>query len=102
MTHRIGMIIISLIIFPVLVGFNLDNAIVAQSEILSGGPPKDGIPALLQPSFLPAEKATYLRESDQVIGVALDGAARAYPINILNWHEAVNDTLAGQPIVVTF
>lgn len=85
-----------------LTGFDTANSIVPQERILAGGPPKDGIPALLDPQFIPAKNADYLRDDDTVIGVVVNGEARAYPINILNWHEAVNDTLAGQPLVVTF
>jgi len=88
--------------FLLLTAFNLDNAIVPQNEILSGGPPKDGIPAILHPNFIPAAKAHFLQPGDQVIGVQIEGQTKAYPINILNWHEAVNDTLSGVPIVVTF
>ncbi len=86
----------------VISGFSLENAIVPRSEILSGGPPKDGIPAILDPKFVAGEKADYLKDSDAVIGVEIEGVARAYPISILNWHEIVNDTLNGVPIVVTF
>ena len=83
-------------------GFNLENSIVPKEDILSGGPPKDGIPALLDPRSIPGEEISFLEDSDQVIGVNVNGAARAYPIKILNWHEAVNDVLGGEPIVVTF
>lgn len=86
----------------VISGFSLENAIVPRSEILSGGPPKDGIPAILDPKFVAGTKVDYLRDSDAVIGVEIGGVARAYPINILNWHEIVNDTVNGVPIVVTF
>ena len=88
--------------FPVLTGFQLDNAIVPQEQILAGGPPKDGIPAILKPQFIPPVKATYLQQSDPVIGVRIGDQARAYPINILNWHEVINDTVNGVPIAVTF
>ena len=88
--------------FLVLSGFNLDNAIVPREEILSGGPPKDGIPAILQPKLIQPDKAGFLDRSDQVIGVRIGQEARAYPIKILNWHEVVNDTVNGIPIVVTF
>ena len=88
--------------FFMLSAFTLDNAIVPQNEILSGGPPKDGIPAILKPKFIQAAKADFLKTEDQVIGVEVQGQARAYPIKILNWHEIVNDTINGVPIVVTF
>ncbi len=92
-----------LIILSVLItGFKLDNAIVPKEEILSGGPPKDGIPALLEPKFVRPGQAEFPASDDQVIGFKLKGEAKAYPIKILNWHEVVNDTVAGMPIVVTF
>ena len=85
-----------------LTAFNLDNAIVPRDEILSGGPPKDGIPALLNPNFFKAGEANFLKPDDGIIGVESGGEARAYPINILNLHEVVNDTINGIPIAVTF
>jgi hypothetical protein len=85
-----------------LAAFNLDNAIVPREEILSGGPPKDGIPAILKPEFIGPEQADYINPDDQVIGVKVGDEARAYPIKILNWHEVVNDTINEVPIVVTF
>ena len=88
--------------FLMLSGFKLDNAIVPQEEILSGGPPKDGIPAILEPKFISAAKVAFLSPGDQVIGIELGGQVRAYPIRILNLHEVVNDTVNGIPIVVTF
>ena len=93
---------IFLIIIVITMGFTLDNAIVPKEEILSGGPPKDGIPALLEPNFVEAGKADFLGPDDQVIGVMLNGQPRAYPIKILNWHEVVNDSVGDIPIVVTF
>ena len=88
--------------FFILSAFKLDNAIVPQNEILSGGPPKDGIPAILEPKFIPAGKAAFLSPGDQIIGIELGGQARAYPIRILNLHEVVNDTVDNVPIAVTF
>jgi len=88
--------------FIIVTGFNLDNAIVPKEQILSGGPPKDGIPAILEPRFVPAGKTDFLDDDDIVIGVAVNGEARAYPIKILNWHEVVNDTVSGVPIAATF
>ncbi len=85
-----------------LTAFNLDNAIVPREEILSGGPPKDGIPAIMKPEFIKPERADYINPDDQVIGVKVGGEARAYPIKILNWHEVVNDEINGVPLVVTF
>ena len=72
------------------------------SEILSGGPPKDGIPAIDDPKFVAVNAAEDLVDSDPVIGVAINGEARAYPLEILIWHEIVNDELNGVPVSVTF
>lgn len=82
--------------------FSLDNALVPRELILSGGPPRDGIPAILSPKFLAAGKARFLEPGEQVLGVEIGGRAKAYPIKILTWHEVVNDTLNGVPIVVTY
>lgn len=73
------------------------------SEILSGGPPKDGIPALSDPSFLSVVDETRIDPREPVIAVELGGETpRAYPIRYLTWHEIVNDTVGGVPIAVTF
>jgi hypothetical protein len=71
-------------------------------EILSGGPPKDGIPAIDAPRFLPVGAASDLAASEPVIGLQINGEAKAYPLRILTWHEIVNDTLGGTPIAVTY
>ena len=73
------------------------------SEIRSGGPPKDGIPALSDPGFLPVAEETRLDDREPVIAVEIDGATpRAYPVRYLTWHEIVNDTVGGVPVAVTF
>ena len=72
-------------------------------ELLNGGPPKDGIPSIDQPDFVSLGKAdVWLQDQEPVILVALENEARAYPLQILTYHEIVNDVLAGQAIVVTF
>src|SRR5919204_617297 len=76
--------------------------IVPLREFMSGGPGKDGIPALERPRFLRVGEATYLRPQEPVIALTLAGQARAYPLQILVWHEIVNDTVAGVPVAVTF
>jgi hypothetical protein len=83
-------------------GFNFRPALIPVHEILFSGMRKDNIPALVNPDFTPAGEATWLRPTDSVIGAAIGGEARAYPINILNWHECANDTLGGEPIAVTW
>ncbi|MDX8404904.1 MAG: DUF3179 domain-containing protein [Mariprofundus sp.] len=72
-------------------------------QIIAGGPPKDGIPALTKPKLDTVKTAMqWLDDQDQVLGVVIDGMARAYPIRILNWHEIVNDQIARQSLVVTY
>jgi hypothetical protein len=72
-------------------------------EILSGGPSRDGIPPIDNPKFIPVEEADqWLDPREPVILVSIDQAVKAYPIQILMWHEIVNDTLGGTPIVVSF
>ena len=99
---KIATLTVALLTGCFLVGFSLDNALVPKEEILSGGPPKDGIPAILTPQFVTSDEADFLIDDDPVIGVVIGAVARAYPIRILNWHEVVNDTLDGTPLVVTF
>ena len=72
------------------------------SEFLSGGPPKDGIPAIDAPKFLPVDEVDFVRPEEPVIELIVNGQARAYPIQILIWHEIVNDTIGSVPIAVTF
>lgn len=83
-------------------GFDLSFALVPREQILQGGPPRDGIPALTSPEAVSAEQATFLRPDDIVVGVETGGEARAYPLRILMWHEAANDVLGDTPIAVTY
>lgn len=83
-------------------GFSYDNAIIPVEEIHDGGPPKDGIPALKDPFFVPAERTYFLKDDELVLGVHIKAKAKAYPLRILNWHELVNDELGGQSILVTY
>ncbi len=75
---------------------------VAWSEILSGGPPKDGIPAIDDPKFRPASEITQIGGREPVITVEIGGERKAYPLSILMWHEIVNDEVGGVPVAVTF
>ncbi len=76
---------------------------VPYSEILSGGPPRDGIPALNAPRFVSVSEAeAWLKPLEPVILVQVRDDAKAYPIQILIWHEIVNDTVGGEPLIVTF
>lgn len=83
--------------------FNVTRHSIPVKDIQSGGPPKDGIPALDHPLFTSvAEADQVLRQSDVVLGLEFDGIAKAYPLRILNWHEVVNDDVGNQPVLVTW
>lgn len=83
-------------------GFNVKNSIIKQEMILSGGPPKGGIPALTDPEFVKVKNANWLDDDDRVLGVKVNGIAKAYPLSILNWHEVVNDKFDNKPVLVTY
>ena len=83
-------------------GFDLDGATIPPDEIKSGGPPRDGIPAINEPVFIAAEEARSIDADDRVMGVVINGRARAYPIAILNWHELVNDQIGKQHFTVSY
>jgi len=71
--------------------------------LLSGGPGKDGIPAIDSPKFSDARDADdYLKVQDIVFGVYHQGEAKAYPQRIMVWHEIVNDSLGGEPVSITY
>jgi hypothetical protein len=82
-------------------GFALEPSLVPVREILRGGPPRDGIPALDFPRFVAAADAPW-RDDDWVVGVDAGASARAYPLAILVWHELVNDRLGGRPLLVSY
>ncbi len=82
-------------------GFDLESAAIPVNEIQPGGPPRDGIPALDDPPFDSVESTPFPARA-MVIGVALNGEARAYPVPMLERHELVNDTVGGRPILVSF
>ena len=72
-------------------------------EVTSGGPPKDGIPAIDNPVFVSVDQASgWMNANEPVIVVEREGKARAYPLQILIYHEIVNDRFEGVPLSVTF
>ena len=75
---------------------------VSFSEILSGGPPRDGIPSIDEPRFLPAKAIEAIGAAEPVIRLEVDGEVRAYPLQILMWHEIANDVISGVPVAVTY
>jgi hypothetical protein len=82
-------------------GFDLHGALVPPDQIQSGGPARDGIPAINAPKFVSAAAAR-LEPQDRVLGIVRGGTAKAYPIKILNWHEIVNDRFGEEPIAITY
>ncbi|MFQ5759604.1 MAG: DUF3179 domain-containing protein [Acidiferrobacterales bacterium] len=82
---------------------DFSKSLVDLNEIISGGPPKDGIPAIDDPKFVsPKEAIRWLDSREPVIAVVIKDDARAYPLQILIWHEIANDTVGGVPVSVTF
>jgi len=89
----------------IVAGESVDGApepLVDPSEIRSGGPPPDGIPSIDDPTFLSPSAVDFLAENEPVVAVEVDGDARAYPIQILMWHELVNDTIGGVPVTISY
>ncbi len=79
------------------------DPLIDPDDILSGGPPPDGIPPIDDPKFVTVTEADdWLNDVEPVLVVDIDGDVRAYPIQILMWHEIVNDTVGGVPLSVTY
>ncbi len=76
---------------------------VPLDKILSGGPPQDGIPSIDNPKFQSVQEADeILEDSEFVLGLNINGDIRAYPLQILVWHEIVNDVVGEEPVAVTY
>lgn len=82
--------------------FDVTNSEIATSEIYQGGPPRDGIPAIDEPKFVHAGEADFLNDRQRVLGLHFEGEVKAYPINIMNWHEIVNDEVSDMAVVITY
>lgn len=82
---------------------NFEKRSIDLGELLPGGPPKDAIPAINDPQFVsPGEAANWIKPQEPVISVVVNNEARAYPLQILIWHEMVNDRIGDVPLLVTF
>lgn len=99
---------------PASYGFDQSTCLIPREQLIAAVP-VDKIAALTSPATLPGEqldaynleqrahhKRKFVVTTDRVAGVVVNGEARAYPLNVLCWHEACNDTLGGTPICVTF
>jgi hypothetical protein len=80
----------------------LPEPLVDPDLLLSGGPPPDGIPAIDEPVFQPADEAGWLQDDDPVLSLTVGEETRAYPLQVMTWHEIVNDTVGGVPVAVTY
>lgn len=83
-------------------GFNTEGLILPKDQVRNGGVPKDGIPALTNPEFMTAVEAKFMKPADRLAGVVFEGQARAYPLKIMDMHEAVNDKIGKTSFVVTY
>ncbi len=80
----------------------IPSPLVDPDQIISGGPPPDGIPPIDDPKFVPASEVGYLAVAEPVLAVEIAGEAKAYPLQIMTWHEIVNDEIGGVPVSVTY
>ena len=77
--------------------------IVDPGKIVGGGPPKDGIPSIDNPKFVPLNEADqWIEDNELVLGLIHKGIKRVYPLQIMVWHEIVNEDIAGDPLLVTY
>ncbi len=92
-------------------GFDLSGSLVPRTDLVPSGLPRDGLTVLDEPALLSVDdverrnregRGKFLLEGDRVVGVVVSGDARAYPLRLLRWHEVVNDTVGGEPVVVTY
>jgi DNA-directed RNA polymerase subunit K/omega len=85
-------------------GFTTDfsRATVSGDRIRAGGPPKDGIPAIDNPVFVAVSEIDWIGEDEPVLVVSADGVTHIYPLQILTFHEIVNDVVGNTPLAVTF
>ncbi len=77
--------------------------IVHPDKIVGGGPPKDGIPSIDNPKFVPLKEADeWIEDNELVVTIIHKGVERVYPLQIMVWHEIVNETIAGDPLLITY
>ncbi len=94
---------------PLITPHDLNNAsstlpapLIDINELRRGGPPPDGIPPIDNPIMIQAQQVDFLADTEPVVAIEANGEARAYPIQILIWHEIVNDEVGGLPVTVTY
>jgi len=87
---------------PEVGGFRLEKLRVPAEHVLSGGPKRDEIQSVDAPRFASLEEATWVLAENPVIGLALGGEARVYPVHLIERHQIVNDVVGGTPVAVTY
>ena len=102
--QNVLLLVLLIAALPLLVAasWDLSKSSIPTSEIMGGGPPRDGIPALTSPKFVAVKDARFVRDDEQVLGVVVNGIAKAYPTRILSWHELVNDYYRDLPVLVSW
>lgn len=79
------------------------RATISFADVISGGPPKDGIPAIDEPSFVSlGEGREWIEDEESVFLLEAGGETKIYPVQVLMWHEIVNDEVGGVPVTVTY
>lgn len=81
---------------------DFSNSNIDLNEIISGGPGKDGIPAIDNPIFVALSSYEGIDPHEPVIGVTIGNQSKAYPLRVMIWHEIVNDEIDGVPVAVTY
>jgi hypothetical protein len=95
-------VVVMLAMYVALTGFDLSRHSVPLDRIVSTNGSMAGIDAITKPAFITASKATFLTPEDRVVGVLINGRVRAYPLKILTWHQVVDDSIAGNPVAITY
>ncbi len=78
------------------------DPLIDPEDLVSGGPPPDGIPAINAPRFEQADQVDWLEDDEAVLSLTVSGETRAYPLRVMTWHEIVNDVVGGTPVAVTY
>jgi hypothetical protein len=78
------------------------DPLIDLDHLVSGGPPPDGIPPIDDPQFQPAGEVDWLEAEEPLLSLTVDGETRGYPLQVMTWHEIVNDSVSGVPVAVTY
>ncbi len=78
------------------------DPLIPLDRLISGGPPPDGIPSIDEPKFQYAASLGWMSAVEPVVVLEINDDVRAYPVQLLTWHEIVNDTVGGVPVTVAY